>query len=78
MHPALLGALVGFAAAAFFVLSEYMLLSKAAKERAKRQGKKIAQMDGEASKRMRSIILFSIWLPPALALGFWIVMTKMA
>ena len=36
MHPALLGALIGLVLAAFFIFSEYALLSKAATERAKR------------------------------------------
>jgi hypothetical protein len=76
MHPALLGALVGFGAAAFFVLSEYMLLSQAAKERAKRWGRKV-EFDGEAKKRMRSIMMFSSCLPPALAVAFWIVLPRM-
>jgi len=73
----MLGALVGLGAAAFFVISEYTLLSQAAKDRAKKLGRKNVEFDGEAKKRMSSIIRFSLILPPALAGIFWIVLPRM-
>ena len=77
MHPALLGALIGLALAAFFVLSEYSLLSKAAGERAKRQGRKQGEFTAIERERMKSIVRFAIFLPPGLALGCWIVLPRL-
>ncbi len=77
MHPALLGLLVGLGAAAFFILSEYTLLKKSVNERAKRQGRREGEFSGIERERMKAIIRFSLILPPALSLGFWIVLPRL-
>ena len=77
MHPALLGGLIGLAAAAFFIISEYVLLNKQAEERAKRVGSKRPQYNEAERKRLRSVIGFSFFLPPAIALGCWVVLPKL-
>lgn len=77
LHPALLGALIGLALAAFFIFSEYALLSKAAGERAKRQGRKQGEFTGIERERMKSIVRFAVFLPPAIALGCWIVLPRL-
>jgi len=77
MHPALLGCLVGLGAGAFFIISEYLLLNKQAEERAKRVGSKRPKYDDVERKRLRSVIGFSCFLPPVLALGFWVVLPKL-
>lgn len=77
MHPALIGGLVGLAAAAFFIISEYMLLNQQSAERAKRVGNKRPTYNEAERKRLRSVIGFSCFLPPVLALGFWVVLPKL-
>lgn len=77
MHPALIGALVGLALAAFFTISEYMLLKTAAADRAKRRGTKRPEFDHVERKRLKSVIGFSFFLPPVLAIMFWIVLPKL-
>lgn len=77
LHPALLGALIGLALAAFFIFSEYALLSKAAGERAKRQGRKQGEFTAIERNRMKSIVWFAICLPPAISLGCWVVLPRL-
>ena len=77
LHPALLGALIGLALAAFFVFSEYALLSKAVAERAKRQGRKQGEFSAIERERMKSIVRFAIFLPPGIALACWIVLPRL-
>ncbi len=72
MHPALLGALVGLGIAVVMYAVDYMQLSSAASERAKRLGKKSSEFSGEDRKHMRAVGSFCLVLPPALALVFWI------
>lgn len=76
MHPAMLGFLIGLGAAAFFILSQYSLLSKEADETAKRLKKKRVFTE-QMRKQMRSVITFSIFLPPAISLGCWMVLPKL-
>lgn len=73
MHPALAGFLAGLGLAAFFVLSEYVLLSNAAKEKAKALKRKPV-WDDIAKKRMRAIWAFAIFLPPAFAIAGWMLL----
>ena len=77
MHPATIGALVGLGLGALLVLSEYLLLSKAVNERAKRKGQRKAVFSGIERERMKSLVRFSLVLPPAFALGCWIVLPKL-
>jgi hypothetical protein len=72
MHPALEGALVGAGIALFLVAAEYVLLSKAVKERADRFKRKAA-FDVTERRRMTSMTRFAILLPFAFAFGFWMV-----
>lgn len=65
------GALIGLALAAFLVAAEYMLIQKAARERAARLNRKV-EADPSAHNRMRSITTFSFVLPFAFALAWWI------
>lgn len=65
------GALIGLAVAVFLVAAEYLLIRKAARERAARFHRK-AEVDSGAHNRMRSITTFSLFLPFAFALAWWI------
>jgi hypothetical protein len=76
MHPAMLGFLIGLGVAAFFVISEYTLLKNAANEEAKRWKRKPV-FNEQAQKRMKSVIAFAVFLPPAIAIGCWLVLPKL-
>lgn len=70
MGVALHGALIGFGVGAFLVLAEYLLLSKAVSERAKKLNRK-AEFDVTERRRISSIARFALILPPAFAFVFW-------
>jgi hypothetical protein len=72
MHPALQGALIGAGIGAFLVLAEYVLLTKAAKDRAARLNR-VAELDGVERNRIRSMVRFALLLPAGFALAFWFV-----
>ena len=72
MHPAIQGALVGLAVGAFLVITEYLLLRKDVKERADKL-KRVAQFDQTERRRMNSMFRFSLFLPFAFALAFWLI-----
>jgi hypothetical protein len=72
MHPALQGALVGLALGVILVVIEYLYVKKAVEERAVAKHQK-PEFDAIDRTRIRSIATFSIFLPPALALGFWLI-----
>jgi hypothetical protein len=72
MQPALQGALIGLALGLFLVAAEWLLLKKAARERAERLHRS-AELDETGRKRIRSVAGFSAFLPPAFALAFWII-----
>lgn len=65
------GALVGLALAVFLVMAEYLLIKKAAKERAARFHRKV-EIDSSEHSRLRSVVSFSIVLPFGFALAWWI------
>ena len=71
MHPALLGGLIGLGLAIVMYVFDYIQLSAAAAERAKRYGKK-QELTGEDRKHMRAVGSFCLLLPFILALVFWI------
>lgn len=71
MHPALLGALVGAGIGILMYVVDYMQLSSAASERAKRAGKKRSELSGDERKHMRAVGSFCLVLPPVLAFIFW-------
>lgn len=71
MHSALEGLLVGFGLAAVLVGSEYLLLRKAAAERAA-QFKSKLQFDDTQRRRIASLARFCAFIPPAFAAAFWL------
>ena len=71
MHPALQGALVGLGIGVFLVVFEYYSLKKMVAERAAAKHQK-PEFEPTERIRIRSIATFAIFLPPGLALGFWL------
>jgi hypothetical protein len=72
MHPALEGLLVGFGLAAVLVGSEWLLLRKAARERAE-QFKSKLEFDDTQRRRIASLARFCVFIPPAFAAAFWLI-----
>ncbi len=73
MHPAMVGLLAGLAVAAFFVISEYMIVNAAAAEQGKKLKKKPV-LDETQKKRLKAIWSFVIFIPPAFALAGWVLL----
>jgi hypothetical protein len=73
MQNALQGALVGLAIAAILLLGDYMMLRKAAAERAKKHHKTLVEFDATERSRIRSLATFCVVLPVALAVAFWLI-----
>ena len=65
------GGLIGLALGAFLVLAEYLLIKKAAKERAVRFHRKL-EIEPSEHSRIRSVATFSMLLPFAFGLAWWI------
>jgi hypothetical protein len=72
MHPALKGALIGLVIAVFLITIEYMMVKKAVKERAKPSDPN-PQFDGQDRNRVKAVVNFCLFLPPAFALGAWLI-----
>jgi hypothetical protein len=72
MHPALQGALIGLAIGVVLTVVEYLFVKKAVEERAVARHKK-PEFDPTDKKRITSILNFSLFLPPAFAIGFWLI-----
>lgn len=72
MHPAIEGFIIGFALALVLVGAEYLLQRKAAKERSA-QFKTKMELDDTQRRRINSLLRFSVFIPPAFALAFWLV-----
>jgi len=72
MHPALQGALIGLGIGAVLVVIEYLFVKKAVDERAVARHQK-PEFDPTDKKRIRSIFNFALFLPPAFAIGFWLI-----
>jgi hypothetical protein len=70
MNPALQGLLVGLGLGAFFVMFEFIFISKAVNERAKKLNRK-AEFDVTDRRRMHTIMRFAAVLPIAFAFAFW-------
>jgi hypothetical protein len=66
------GGLIGLALAVFLVAAEYMLIKRAARERAARLHRKTVEADPGGHNRMRGILTFSVVLPFAFALAWWV------
>ena len=65
------GGLIGLGLGAFLMAMEYLLIKKAARERAVRLHRKVEVDPGEHN-RMRSIGTFALALPFAFAAAWWI------
>jgi hypothetical protein len=70
MNPALQGLLIGLGLGLFFIIFEYLALSKLVNERAKKLNRK-AEFDVTEKRRMSTITRFAAILPLAFAFGFW-------
>jgi len=71
MHVALQGFLVGLGVAAFLVVFEYIMVKKAVEERAQLKHQK-PEFEPTDRNRIRAVINFCLFVPPAFALGFWL------
>jgi hypothetical protein len=71
MHPAMKGFLVGLVIAIFLIVIEYMMVKKQVEERAALKHQK-PQFEPQDKNRVRAVVNFSLFVPPALALGFWL------
>lgn len=72
MHPALQGFLTGLVIAVVLLALEYLFVKKAVEERAQLHHRK-PEFEPTDTKRIKSLATFVVFLPPALALGFWLV-----
>jgi hypothetical protein len=72
MNPILQGALIGLALACLLVGAEYLLLSNAAKERAKVLHRE-AKLEEMERRRIASMARFSVLLPFIFAFFFWLI-----
>ena len=72
MHIAWQGALWGLGLGAFLIFIEYTFVKKAVVERAtqKHQKPEFEPMD---RNRIKAVVSFSIFIPPAFALGAWLI-----
>lgn len=73
MEEAIKGAVLGGAIGAILVALEYMMLSKAAKEKAERMHQKAAPLDEMARMRIGTIARFALVLPILFGAGFWLI-----
>jgi hypothetical protein len=72
MNIATQGALWGLGIGVFLVMIEYMFVKKAVEERAVEKHQKPA-FDGQDRARIKAVVSFAFFLPPAFALGFWLI-----
>ena len=71
MHIAMQGALWGLGLGVFLVVIEYMFVKKAVEERAVQKHQK-PEFEGQDRNRVKAVVRFSLLLPPAFALGAWL------
>jgi len=72
MHIGMQGALWGLGLGVFLVFIEYTFVKKAVVERAVQKHQK-PEFDGQDRARMRAVVTFALFLPPAFALGAWLI-----
>ena len=72
MSSAVTGALIGLGIGIVLMAFDFMMIRQGAAERAKRQHQTLVQFDSTERKRLRSLFHFCLFLPPALALAFWV------
>jgi hypothetical protein len=71
MHVALQGALYGVGLGLVLIIIEYMFVKKGVEERAQLRHKK-PEFEQTDRNRIRSVVTFSFFIPPAFALGAWL------
>lgn len=71
MHPAVQGLLAGFVIGAIMIAAEYYFVKKAVEGRATPSNPK-PEFEPMDRNRVRAVINFAIFLPPAFAIGFWL------
>jgi hypothetical protein len=71
MNVAMQGALWGLGIGIFLIFIEYTFLKKAVQERAE-QRHKAPEFDAQDRARIKAVVTFSLFLPPAFALGAWL------
>jgi hypothetical protein len=64
-------ALLGLGLAAFLVVIEYVFVKKAVQERAEVHHRK-PEFEDQDRNRIKAVVRFSVFLPPAFALGAWL------
>lgn len=72
MHIALQGALWGAGVAVFLIALEYFFVRKEVKGRATIRNLK-PEFEEQDRNRIKSLISFLIFVPPAFALGAWLI-----
>jgi hypothetical protein len=72
MHIGMQGALWGLALGVILLLIEYMAVKKAVAERAVQKHQK-PQFDAQDRARVKAVLNFAVFLPPAFALGAWLI-----
>ena len=72
MHIGMQGALWGLALGVVLLLVEYMMVKKAVEERAVQKHQK-PQFDAQDRNRIKAVLNFAVFLPPAFALGAWLI-----
>ena len=72
MNVALQGALWGLGIGVFLVFIEYTFVKKAVQERAEQRHQK-PEFEAMDKNRIKAVVTFAVCLPPAFALGFWLI-----
>jgi hypothetical protein len=71
MNVATQGALWGLGIGIVLIFIEYTFVKKAVQERAEQRHRK-PEFEGEDRNRIKAVVSFSLFLPPAFALGAWL------
>jgi hypothetical protein len=71
MHPAITGAIIGGVIGVLLIVFEYMMLSNAVNERAKKLNRK-AEFDVTERRRIATITRFALILPIGFGIGWWL------
>ena len=71
MHIALQGALYGVGLGLVLIIVEYLFVKKGVEERARLQHKR-PEFEQTDRNRIKSVVTFSFFIPPAFALGAWL------
>jgi hypothetical protein len=71
MHIAMQGALYGVGLGLVLIIVEYLFVKKGVAERAQLQHRK-PEFEQTDRNRIKSVVSFSLFIPPAFALGAWL------